>query len=109
MISRSLQWKVRRWLLRSSPVRVFGSLVSFPGHNTFCTSQEFWLDGCPTFHKFINRRSFLLWEVLKKKHFDLDWLELPVYKWENHINFNEIKFILNDLSQKRSQIAGIEF
>ena len=72
--------------------------LSVPGHNTFCTSEEFWLDGRLTFHNFINGRSFLLWEVLRKDHSDLDWLSLPVYMWKYNDNFHEINFIVNNLS-----------
>ena len=72
--------------------------LSVPGHHTFCTSEEYWLDGRPTFHNFINGRSFLLWEALRKNHQDLDWLALPVSQWKTNQNYVEINFIVNNLS-----------
>ena len=72
--------------------------LSVPGHHMLCTREEHWLGGHHTFHNSINERSFLLWEVLRKNHQDLDWLALPVSQLMANKNFGEISLIMNNLS-----------
>ena len=72
----------------------------------FASGNLYWVAGTPKLADFVAPESLLIFDLLGQQPDDLQWLNLPLAEWDNHVSYTELrdyvraKSVVNDPAER---------